>query len=131
MTAPATAKPHREGLMPRLGGGASPVRTAVCDVRDRDTVRTLFEEAAEATAIGADEFASATDTMFMGPCTRRSKPSTTSGGSPGGGRFGPVGSVGGLLGGSRARCGARAWGSALNDRAATRYKERDPACGRG
>ncbi|MBP0462224.1 SDR family NAD(P)-dependent oxidoreductase, partial [Streptomyces montanisoli] len=101
----------------RVGGGAPPVRTAACDVRDREAVRTLFEETAGANggvdlvlanagiiqvapveAIGADEFASAMDTMFMGalhtslealPHLRR---------SPGGGRLGLVGSVGGLLG---------------------------------
>ncbi|WP_435175237.1 SDR family NAD(P)-dependent oxidoreductase [Actinacidiphila sp. bgisy145] len=92
------------------------VRTQVCDVTDRDAVRALMREAAGAhggidvvlanagiiqvapiDAIGADEFRSALDTMFMGavhtaleslPYLRR---------SPGGGRLALIGSVGGLV----------------------------------
>ncbi|MFF3754237.1 SDR family NAD(P)-dependent oxidoreductase [Streptomyces sp. NPDC002018] len=92
------------------------VRTAVCDVRNREAVRRLMRDTALACggvdivianagiiqvapvdAIGAEEFESALDSIFMGalhtslealPYLRR---------SPAGGRLALIGSVGGLL----------------------------------
>ncbi|WP_370747604.1 SDR family NAD(P)-dependent oxidoreductase [Streptomyces sp. MnatMP-M17] len=92
------------------------IRTAVCDVRDREAVRRLMRDTALACggidivianagiiqvapvdAIGAEEFEGALDSIFMGalhtslealPYLRR---------SPAGGRLALIGSVGGLL----------------------------------
>ncbi|GGO90904.1 SDR family NAD(P)-dependent oxidoreductase [Wenjunlia tyrosinilytica] len=92
------------------------VRTAVCDVRDREAVRKLMADAARDTgsvdvvignagiiqvgpvgAVGADEFRSAMDSIFFGalntslealPHLRRSST---------GGRLALIGSIGGLL----------------------------------
>lgn len=92
------------------------VRTAVCDVRDRDAVRRLYATTAEETGAvdivfanagtiqvaplaqtDADDFRAAMDSMFVGalytslealPYLRRSRA---------GGRLGLIGSVGGLL----------------------------------
>jgi NAD(P)-dependent dehydrogenase (short-subunit alcohol dehydrogenase family) len=102
----------------RLRGAqpAARVRVQQCDVTDREDVRALMRAAEEAyggidvvvanagiiqvapvEAIGAGEFRSALDTIFMGavhtsleamPCLRR---------SPAGGRLVLIGSVGGLL----------------------------------
>ncbi|SHM80641.1 SDR family NAD(P)-dependent oxidoreductase [Actinacidiphila paucisporea] len=99
------------------GTGAGEVRTAVCDVRERDQVDALFTSVAEAcgsvdvvvanagiiqvapvAAIGAEEFDDAMGTIFGGavhtalsalPHLRR---------SAAGGRLALIGSVGGLLG---------------------------------
>jgi NAD(P)-dependent dehydrogenase (short-subunit alcohol dehydrogenase family) len=96
--------------------GGPPVRTEVCDVRDRDAMRTLYERTADETGsvdivianagtiqvapveeIGPQEFRDAMETMFMGtvhaslealPHLRR---------SPAKGRLALIGSVGGLL----------------------------------
>ncbi|WP_405590417.1 SDR family NAD(P)-dependent oxidoreductase [Streptomyces sp. NBC_01190] len=96
--------------------GQGSVRTAVCDVRERDEVEALFTSTAQACggvdivvanagvievapvdAIGADEFDEAMGTMFGGalhtslaalPHLRR---------SPAGGRLALIGSIGGLL----------------------------------
>jgi NAD(P)-dependent dehydrogenase (short-subunit alcohol dehydrogenase family) len=98
------------------GEGGATVRTAVCDVRNRESVRALYEETAAETGgvdvvlanagiiqvapldrTGAEEFRDAMDTMFMGalhaslealPYLRRTSV---------GGRLGLIGSVGGLL----------------------------------
>jgi NAD(P)-dependent dehydrogenase (short-subunit alcohol dehydrogenase family) len=92
------------------------IRTAVCDVRDREAVRDLYDATAAETGgvdvvlanagiiqvapldrTGAEEFRAAMDTIFMGalhaslealPHLRRSRA---------GGRLGLIGSVGGLL----------------------------------
>ncbi|MEV8565419.1 SDR family NAD(P)-dependent oxidoreductase [Streptomyces sp. NPDC051322] len=93
------------------------IRTAVCDVRDREAVREMFDATAQdcggidvvianagiiqvapVKSIGADEFDAAMDTIFHGalhtslealPHLRRSRA---------GGRLALIGSVGGLLG---------------------------------
>jgi NAD(P)-dependent dehydrogenase (short-subunit alcohol dehydrogenase family) len=100
----------------RTGDIGTTVRTAVCDVRDRDAVRELYAttatkrggvdavfanagiiQVAPVERIDADQFRDAMDTMFMGALNASLEALPYLRRSPAGGRLALIGSIGGLL----------------------------------